>query len=172
MTRGDTVALQAENLETPRQLNSNAITEVAEALNLVLADLLALYLKTKSFHWHVSGPHFREYHLLFDEQAEQVLAATDAVAERVRKIGGTTIRSIGHVGQLQRISDNDAEFIRPAEMLVELLEGNKQLATYLRGTHDLCERHEDIATASLLENWIDEAERRIWFLSETGRIPQ
>jgi starvation-inducible DNA-binding protein len=135
----------------------------------VLADMFALYLKTKNFHWHVSGPHFRDYHLLLDEQAGQIFATTDDIAERVRKIGGTTLRSIGHVARLQRVLDNDAEFVTPLDMLAELREDNKELTARLRETHDLCDEHRDMATASLIENWIDEAERRVWFLFEAAR---
>ena len=131
--------------------------------------MFALYLKTKNFHWHVSGPHFRDYHLLLDEQAGQIFATTDDIAERVRKIGGTTLRSIGHVARLQRVLDNDAEFVTPLDMLAELREDNKELTARLRETHDLCDEHRDMATASLIENWIDEAERRAWFLYEASR---
>jgi starvation-inducible DNA-binding protein len=143
---------------------------LAEALNGVLADTFALYLKTKNFHWHVSGPHFRDYHLLFDEQAAQILATTDPVAERVRKIGGTTLRSIGHVARLQRLRDNDAGFVAPGAMLAELLEDNRRLAQAMREAHALADREDDVATASLLEVWIDEADRRAWFLGEAGRV--
>jgi starvation-inducible DNA-binding protein len=138
-------------------------------LNILLADMFDLYLKTKNFHWHVSGSHFRDFHLLFDEQAEQTLAATDIMAERVRKVGGTTLRSIGHIARLQRVSDNDADFVTPRDMLAELREDNGQLVSRMRQTHSLCEEHGDVASASLLEIWIDEAERRIWFLFEAGR---
>jgi starvation-inducible DNA-binding protein len=131
--------------------------------------MLALYLKTKNFHWHLSGPHFRDYHLLLDEQADQIFATTDPIAERVRKIGGTTLRSAGHVGRLQRIADNDADYVTPLDMLAELREDNKQLAANMRETHGLCDEHDDVATASLLEVWIDEAERRVWFLFEASR---
>src|ERR1700746_317455 len=140
--------------------------DIAEALNALLADFFALYLKTKNFHWHVSGPHFRDYHLLLDEQADQIYATTDPIAERVRKLGGTTLRSIGHVARLQRVSDNDADFVTPDDMLAELREDNGQLAARMREVHALCDEHGDVATASLLENWIDEAERRVWFLFE------
>jgi starvation-inducible DNA-binding protein len=138
-------------------------------LNLLLADMFALYLKTKNFHWHVSGPHFRDYHLLLDEQAEQIFSTTDAIAERVRKIGGMTLRSVGHIARLQRVLDNDAEYVAPDDMLAELRDENKQLAARMRETHGLCDEHDDVAMASLLEVWIDEAERRTWFLFETGR---
>jgi len=138
-------------------------------MNAILADVLALYLKTKNFHWHMSGPHFRDYHLLLDEQAEQIFAMTDPIAERVRKIGGLTVRSIGHVARLQRISDNNAEFVEPSDMLAELREDNKTLAANLREAHNVCEEHRDLATASLIEAWIDETERRTWFLFESDR---
>jgi starvation-inducible DNA-binding protein len=156
-------------LETPTDLKPDAVKDLSGALNAVLADMFALYLKTKNFHWHVSGPHFRDYHLLFDEQAGQIFATTDDIAERVRKIGGTTLRSIGHIARLQHVLDNDAEFVTPLDMLAELREDNKQLTARLRETHDLCDRHGDVASASLIENWIDEAERRTWFLFESAR---
>jgi starvation-inducible DNA-binding protein len=170
MSKRDAKAIQTADIKTPTDLESNAVTEVSGALNIVLADLFALYIKTKNFHWHVSGPHFRDYHLLLDDQATQILAATDAAAERVRKIGGTTIRSIGHIGRLQRVLDNDAPFVTPSDMLAELREDNKQLVASMRETHGLCEERRDIASASLLENWIDEAEQRTWFLFEAGRM--
>ena len=156
-------------LHTPTDLKSNAVRDISGALNILLADVFALYLKTKNFHWHMSGPHFRDYHLLLDEQGDQIFATTDAIAERVRKIGGTTLHSTGHITRLQRIADNDAEFVTPMDMLAELREDNKQLVANLRETHDLCEEHGDVATASLLEIWIDEAERRTWFLFEATR---
>ena len=156
-------------LHTPSDLKPNAVRDLSGALNILLADMFALYLKTKNFHWHMSGPHFRDYHLLLDEQGDQIFATTDAIAERVRKIGGTTLHSIGHISRLQRIADNDAEFVTPMDMLAELREDNKQLVANLRETHDLCEEHGDVATASLLEIWIDEAERRTWFLFEATR---
>jgi starvation-inducible DNA-binding protein len=156
-------------LVTPTDLTRAATKEVSGAMNAILADVLALYLKTKNFHWHMSGPHFRDYHLLLDEQAEQIFAMTDPIAERVRKIGGLTLRSIGHVSRLQRISDNDAEFVEPSDMLAELREDNKTLAANLREAHDVCEEHRDLATASLIEAWIDETERRTWFLFESDR---
>ena len=140
-------------------------------MNALLADSFALYLKTKNFHWHVSGPHFRDYHLMLAEQADQIFAATDAMAERVRKIGGTTLRSIGHIGRLQRVLDNDADFVTPEDMLAELADDNRQMAAHLRETHSLCDEENDVATASLIETWIDEAERRAWFLFEAGRTP-
>jgi starvation-inducible DNA-binding protein len=172
MNQRDAKTIQTADLQTPTDLKSNAVTEVSGALNIILADLFALYIKTKNFHWHVSGPHFRDYHLLLDDQATQILAATDAAAERVRKIGGTTIRSIGHIGRLQRVLDNDALFVTPSDMLAELREDNKQLVAAMRETHGLCDERGDIATASLLENWIDEAEQRTWFLFEAGRTTQ
>ena len=156
-------------LATPTDLGADATKDLSGALTTLLADMFALYLKTKNFHWHVSGPHFRDYHLLLDEQAAQVYATTDAIAERVRKIGGTTLRSIGHIARLQRVQDNDADYVDPLDMLAELREDNIELAKRLRETHDLCDEHNDVATASLLENWIDEAERRTWFLFETSR---
>jgi starvation-inducible DNA-binding protein len=156
-------------LQTPSDLTRAATKEVSGAMNAILADVFALYLKTKNFHWHMSGPHFRDYHLLLDEQADQLYAMTDPIAERVRKLGGLTIRSIGQIAGLQRIQDNDAEFVEPSDMLAELREDNKTLASRLRQAHNVCEEHRDIATASLIEVWIDEAERRIWFLFEAGR---
>jgi starvation-inducible DNA-binding protein len=156
-------------LETPTDLSAEATRDISGALNALLADVFVLYMKTKNFHWHMSGPHFRDYHLLLDEQSEQIFAATDDIAERVRKVGGTTLRSIGHVARLQRISDNDAEWVTPEDMLAELREDNKRLALEMREAHATCEEHGDVATTSLLENWIDEAERRVWFLFEAGR---
>jgi starvation-inducible DNA-binding protein len=157
------------SLKTPSGLHPDATRDLTGALNLLLADLFALYFKTKNFHWHLSGPHFRDYHLLLDEQADQIFAITDTVAERVRKIGGGTLRSIGHVGRLQRVLDNDADYVTPLDMLAELREDNAQLAVRMRETHGLCEEHGDVASASLLEVWIDEAETRVWFLFETTR---
>jgi starvation-inducible DNA-binding protein len=156
-------------LSTPTTLGSDATRDISAALNALLADMFALYLKTKNFHWHVSGPHFRDYHLLLDEQAEQVFGTTDTIAERVRKVGGTTLRSIGHIARLQRVLDNDAEYVTPLDMLAELRDDNKQLTESMRETHGVCDEHGDVATASLLENWIDEAERRVWFLFEASR---
>jgi starvation-inducible DNA-binding protein len=150
-------------------LEPRAVEAISSALTVILADMFALYIKTKNFHWHVSGPHFRDYHLLLDEQSEQIFAATDAIAERVRKIGGTTLHSIGHVARLQRVADNDQEYVAPQDMLTELLEDNRQLTASLRRTHALCDEHGDVAGASLIEIWIDEAERRAWFLYETTR---
>jgi starvation-inducible DNA-binding protein len=165
----DVKARKTANLATPTDLGANATKELTGGLNILLADVYALYLKTKNFHWHVSGPHFRDYHLLFDEQGEQIFAATDAIAERVRKIGGTTLRSIGQIVRLQRVLDNDAGYVTPRDMLAELREDNKQLTANMRETHGLCDEHGDVATASLLENFIDEAERRTWFLFEAAR---
>jgi starvation-inducible DNA-binding protein len=156
-------------LATPTDLSAEATRDISGALNALLADVFVLYMKTKNFHWHMSGPHFRDYHLLLDEQSEQIFAATDDIAERVRKVGGTTLRSIGHVARLQRIPDNDAEWVTPEDMLAELREDNKRLALEMREVHATCEEHGDVATTSLLENWIDEAERRVWFLFEAGR---
>ena len=162
-------ASRAAMLETPTDLKRNAVPVIAEALNAVLADAFALYLKTKNFHWHMSGPHFRDYHLLLDEQGEQIFAITDPLAERVRKIGGATLRSIGHIAKTQRIRDNDADFVPAAEMLAELRDDNKRLATGMRQAHRICDEHEDCASTSLLETWIDEAERRTWFLFEAAQ---
>jgi starvation-inducible DNA-binding protein len=159
-------------LETPTFLSSEATDEIAAALTTLLADSLALYLKTKNFHWHVSGPHFRDYHLMFDEQAAEIFAMTDPLAERARKIGGTTLRSIGHIGRLQRVPDNDADYVDPADMLAALLDDNRQLAAFMRQTHDLCDDHDDVATESLLEEFIDQTEKRIWFLFEASRGAQ
>src|ERR1700686_2778825 len=156
-------------LATPSDLRSESVKNITGALNALLADVFALYLKTKNFHWHVSGPHFRDYHLLMDEQGSQLFKITDDIAERVRKIGGTTIRSIGHVARLQRLSDNDADHVDAHGMLAELREDNRAMLASMRGAHDLCDEENDVATTSLLENWIDETERRIWFLFETTR---
>jgi starvation-inducible DNA-binding protein len=169
MTLKDAKARQEVPLVTPTDLTSNATRDISGALTILLADMFALYVKTKNFHWHMSGPHFRDYHLLLDEQGEQIFATTDAIAERVRKIGGTTLRSIGQIARLQRVLDNDADFVAPMDMLAELRDDNKQLAAHLRATHTVCEEHGDVATASLLETWIDEAERRTWFLFESTR---
>ncbi|MGR9079122.1 Dps family protein [Rhizobium leguminosarum] len=156
-------------LKTPSSLPTNAITDISGALTALLADVFTLYVKTKNFHWHMSGPHFRDYHLLLDEQAEQIFAMTDDIAERARKIGGTTLRSIGQIARQQRLLDNDADFVTPEDMLSELREDNAQLVSLLREVHGLCDEHNDVATASLIENWIDEGERRTWFLFETTR---
>ena len=162
-------SLQTAPLATPTDLKPNATRDISGALNALLADVFTLYLKTKNFHWHMSGPHFRDYHLLLDEQGDQIFAMTDDIAERVRKIGGTTIRSIGHIGRLKRLLDNDADYVTPEDMLSELRDDNKQLTASMRETHGLCDEHGDFATASLLENWIDQAERRTWFLFEATR---
>ncbi len=156
-------------LVTPTDLSATATKEIAGAMNAILADVFALYVKTKNFHWHLSGPHFRDYHLLFDEQADQIFAMTDPIAERVRKVGGATVRSIGHIARMQRFLDNDAEYVEPSDMLAELREDNKTLAARLREAHNVCDEYRDIATASLIEVWIDETERRTWFLYEAGR---
>lgn len=156
-------------LLTPTDLGEKATQDISAALNLALADVYAIYLKTKNFHWHMSGSHFRDFHLLLDEQAEQLFAMTDAIAERVRKVGGTTLRSIGHIARLQRISDNDAEFVTAQDMLAELCEDNRTLTASLRVAHDLCQEHRDIASAALIEVWIDESEKRSWFLYEATR---
>ena len=156
-------------LITPTDLTATATKDIAGAMNAILADAFSLYLKTKNFHWHMSGPHFRDYHLLLDEQADQIYAMTDPIAERVRKLGGTTLRSIGHIARLQRVPDNDAEYVEPSDMLAELREDNKTLAARLREAHNVCDEHDDIATASLIEVWIDETERRTWFLFEASR---
>ncbi|MBW9113708.1 DNA starvation/stationary phase protection protein [Rhizobium cauense] len=156
-------------LATPTDLGPNATQDIAAALTALLADVFALYLKTKNFHWHVSGPHFRDYHLMLDEQGAQIFAMTDDIAERARKIGGTTLRSIGHIARLQRLLDNDADFVTPEDMLAELRDDNKQLVSVLRQLHELTSSHDDHATTSLIENWIDETERRLWFLFETTR---
>ena len=156
-------------LKSPTLLPAEAVREIAGALNALLADIFALYIKTKNFHWHVSGPHFRDWHLLLDEQADQIYAIGDPIAERVRKIGASTIRSIGHIAKLQRVLDNDADYVTPLDMLAELREDNVQLVSRMRETHTLCSEQDDMATTSLLEVWIDEAERRAWFLFEAGR---
>jgi starvation-inducible DNA-binding protein len=156
-------------LQTPTDLGANATKDITASLNALLADTFALYMKTKNFHWHVSGPNFRDYHLLFDEQGEQIFAMTDVIAERVRKIGGATLRSIGDIAKHQRLSDNDAAYVEPNDMLAELREDNQRFIASMRAVHDVCDEHNDVATASLLENFIDEAEKRVWFLYETGR---
>jgi starvation-inducible DNA-binding protein len=173
MTKGKTGEARgkvAPALDTPTDLSDAAVTEISRALNAILADSFALYLKTKNFHWHVSGRHFRDLHLLFDEQAGQILDSTDEIAERVRKIGGTTLRSIGHIGELQTIKDNDEAFLPAPAMLRELLNDNKKTIEAMRKAHKTCDDHEDVATASLLENFIDAAEKRAWFLFEASRL--
>ncbi len=154
---------------SPSGFEPDAVASISAALTALLADLFALYLKTKNFHWHVSGPHFRDYHLLLDEQSEKLLATTDDIAERVRKIGGMTLRSIGHIARLQRVTDNDEELVSAQRMLTELRNDNAQLAVRLRRAHLLCQDYGDVASASLIENWIDEAEHRVWFLYEATR---
>ena len=159
-------------LTTPTDLTRSATKDIAGAMNAILADVFALYLKTKNFHWHLSGPHFRDYHLLLDEHGDQLFAMTDPIAERIRKIGGGTIKSIGHISRLQRVLDNNAEYVDPPDMIAELAEDNKTLAGRLREVHNVCDEHRDFATASLIEVWIDETERRTWFLSEIKRGKQ
>ena len=161
----------APQLDTPTDLSAEAVRDVSKALNGLLADAFALYVKTKNFHWHVSGPHFRDYHLMLDEQAEQIFATTDEIAERVRKIGGTTLRSIGDISRHQTIKDNDAAFVAPHDMLRELVADNKAVAHAMRRAHELADKHGDAATASLLENFLDTTERRTWFLFEASRAP-
>ncbi|HWC63100.1 MAG TPA: DNA starvation/stationary phase protection protein [Rhizomicrobium sp.] len=156
-------------LETPTDLSGNAVPEIAEALNGLVADNYALYLKTKNFHWHVSGPHFRDYHLLFDDQASEIFASIDDLAERVRKLGARTLHSIGEIGRLQTIKDNDKDFVSPGEMLRELMEDNKAVIRRMRAAHEVADSHDDVATASILENFIDQAEKRNWFLFEASR---
>jgi starvation-inducible DNA-binding protein len=156
-------------LTTPSDIGKKAVADISGALNALLADTFSLYLKTKNFHWHMSGPHFRDYHLLLDDHGDQLFAMTDDIAERVRKIGGTTIRSIGHIARLQRIVDNDAAFVTPKDMLSELHEDEKAFTLRMRAVHTLCDDAGDVATASLLENWIDQSQRRRWFLFECTR---
>jgi len=159
----------APELDTPIDLPNAASNAVATALNKILADTFVLFVKTKNFHWHVSGPHFRDYHLMFDDQSEQIFATIDDLAERVRKIGGTTLRSVGQISRLTMLSENNADFVEPHEMLTELIADHKKIVVSMRSAHQLAEEHEDVATASLLENFIDGAERRLWFLFETSR---
>ena len=162
-------ARQSAALATPTDLGANATKDISGGLNILLADVYALYFKTKNFHWHVSGPHFRDYHLMLDEQADEIYAMGDPIAERVRKLGGNTIRSVGQIKRLQRVLDNDADYVTPEDMLAELREDNKQFAANMRTLHELCDEYNDVATASLIENWIDETEKRTWFLFEAGR---
>jgi starvation-inducible DNA-binding protein len=169
MAHTDAKTRRMAPLATPTNLASNAVQDLSGALTILLADMFALYVKTKNFHWHISGPHFRDYHLLLDEQGDQIFATTDAIAERVRKIGGTTLRSVGHIARLQRIADNEADYVTASDMLAELREDNIELTARMRETHSLCDEHGDVATASLLEVWIDEAEKRTWFLFEASR---
>src|SRR5712692_10914968 len=169
MAKTDAVQLdvrERNTLEASTDLDRKGVTDIAGSLRQLLADVFALYLKTKNFHWHMSGRHFRDYHLLLDEHAEQIFAMTDDIAERARKIGGTTIHSINEISRHQRLKDSDQESISPEDMLAELRTDNRELTRFLRATHEVCEKHNDVATASLIENWIDETERRTWFLSE------
>jgi starvation-inducible DNA-binding protein len=161
--------LQKTSLETPTTLSEKSVRDISAELTVLLSDVFALYLKTKNFHWHMSGPHFRDYHLMLDDQGDQLFAMTDAIAERVRKIGGTTVRSIGQISRLQRIMDNNAEYVEPLDMIAELREDNAILTRNMREFHPLCDKAGDVATASLLENWIDETEKRTWFLFECGQ---
>ena len=160
---------QNPSLKTPTELKPKETKDVAVAMNAILADVFALYLKTKNFHWHMSGPHFRDYHVMLDEQADQLFEMTDPMAERIRKVGGTTLRSIGHISALQSIKDNDEAHVSPADMLAELRDDNQALGGSLRDVHEVCDEQRDIASASLIENWIDETERRTWFLFEASR---
>ena len=169
LDREKVAARRAAPLVTPTDLSTGATKDISGGMNAILADVFALYFKTKNFHWHMSGPHFRDYHLLLDDQSDQIYAMADPIAERIRKVGGFTIRSVGHISRLQRIKDNDAEYVEPLDMLAELREDNKMLAARLREVHDVCDENRDIATASLIENWIDETERRTWFLFEASR---
>ena len=162
-------ARQSANLATPTDLGANATKDIAGGLAILAADVLALWMKTKNFHWHVSGPHFRDYHLLLDDQSDQIYAMVDPIAERSRKLGGKALHSIGQVKKLQRVLDNDADYVSPQDMLAELREDNKQLAKNMRVLHEVCDEHNDIATASLIENWVDETEQRTWFLFEAAR---
>lgn len=170
MRKSDTTQSEGREsnaLQTPTDLSHDGVEEISDALRQLLADVFALYVKTKNFHWHMSGRHFRDYHLLLDEHSEQIFAMTDDIAERARKIGGTTLHSISEISRHQRLKDNNAELVTPKDMLAELCTDNQQLTRSLRSTHEICDRHNDVATASLIENWIDEAERRTWFLFET-----
>jgi starvation-inducible DNA-binding protein len=165
----DAVTRRKAPLATPSSFGVNEINDISGGLNALLADVFALYLKTKNFHWHVSGPHFRDYHLLMDDQGTEIYEMTDDIAERVRKIGGTTLRSIGHIARLQRLKDNNADYVEPLDMLAELREDNQALVESMRAVHDLCDEANDVATASLIENWIDQTEKRVWFLFEASR---
>jgi len=169
-SQNDLQARRVAPLKTPSDILPESVREIVGALNKLLADVFALYLKTKNFHWHMSGPHFRDYHLLLDDQADQIFAMTDDIAERARKIGGLTIRSIGEISRLQRIADNNAEYVTAEDMLSELCEDNKALVLSMRSVHDLCDAEGDVATTSLLESWIDESQRRAWFLFEATRF--
>jgi starvation-inducible DNA-binding protein len=169
MNAKDAEVRRAAPLRTPTDLSSNATRDVSAALNLLLADVFALYLKTKNFHWHMSGPHFRDYHLLLDEHGDQLFAMTDPIAERVRKVGGQTLRSIGQIARLQRLADNDADYVSPLDMLAELRDDNQRLAASMREAHGVCDEVDDVASTSLIEVWIDETEKRVWFLFEATR---
>jgi starvation-inducible DNA-binding protein len=168
-TRPELVARRETSLTPRTDIAPDAVKDIAGALNALVADVFAVYVKTKNFHWHMSGPHFRDYHLLLDEHGDQLFAMIDDIAERVRKIGGTTLRSIGHIARVKRIADNDADYVTPKDMLSELWEDNKALVLSMRSAHDLCDEVGDVATASMLENWIDEGQRRAWFLFEMTR---
>jgi starvation-inducible DNA-binding protein len=168
-TKTATASTRMSAAVAPSNLPAAAVRDISGALNALLADVFALYLKTKNFHWHMSGPHFRDYHLLLDEHGDQIFAMTDPIAERVRKIGGVTLHSIGEISRLQRVLDNDAAYVTPPDMLAELHDDNKQMTVRMREAHEVCDEHGDVATTSLLENWIDETERRAWFLFEAGR---
>ena len=172
MANQESLMLRNEELGTPTDLGANAVRDISAALKALLADVFTLYLKTKNFHWHMSGPHFRDYHLLLDEQSDQIFAMTDPIAERARKIGGSTIHSVGEIKRLQRVGDNDEAYVTPRDMLAELQGDNKQLVAEMRRAHELCDEHNDVATASLLEVWIDETERRAWFLYESTRTAE
>lgn len=169
LLKEELTARRGRNLVQPTDIEPAAVRDISAALTALLADVFTIYLKTKNFHWHMSGRHFRDFHLALDEQADQLFAMTDAIAERTRKIGGTTLRSVSHIARVTRIADNDADFVTPEGMLSELWEDNKALVLALRGAHELCDSAGDVATASLLENWIDEAQRRAWFLFEMTR---
>jgi starvation-inducible DNA-binding protein len=169
MANSDLQRRRSAPLTTPTGLGIKASNDISAGMNAMLADVFALYLKTKNFHWHMSGPHFRDYHLLLDEQADELYAMTDPIAERIRKVGGSTLRSIGHIARIQRVADNDADYVDPLDMLAELRDDNITLADRLREVHDMVDELRDIATASLIENWIDEGERRTWFLFEACR---
>jgi starvation-inducible DNA-binding protein len=168
-TKDNLIRRRKAPIITPTDLGDKASMDIAGGMNAILADVFALYLKTKNFHWHMSGPHFRDYHLLLDEQSDQLYAMTDPIAERIRKTGGSTLRSIGHIARIQRIKDNDAEYVDPMDMLAELREDNQTLAARLREVHEMVDEHRDTASASLIETWIDETERRTWFLFESSR---
>jgi len=172
MKTKEVMARRKSPLETPGTATPEARRDISGGLNLLLADLFALYIKTKNFHWHVSGPHFRDYHLMLDAQADQIFAVTDVVAERVRKLGGTTLRSIGQIARLQRVLDNDAEFVTPLDMLSELRDDNVGMIARLKEVHETCDDAGDVATASLIEVWIDEAETRVWYLFEAGQVAE